>query len=162
MSGIRVTYSGLISFTIGLASILTGIIFTLIVTRQLSPEEFGTWNLIGGLIVYVVIVEPTISYWVTRELARGKESGKTGVFFSGIFTIGAIIAYIIIAYYVAQNSDADQSILFLGAILIPLMFVNRTLTGVSLGWKAGRISRVALIERVYDRKGVEARLGGAG
>ena len=56
MSGIRVTYSGLISFVVGLASVFTGIIFTIIVTRQLTPEEFGTWNLIGGLIVYAVII----------------------------------------------------------------------------------------------------------
>jgi len=81
MSGIRVTYSGLISFFVGLTSVFTGIIFVLIVTRQLTPEEFGTWNLMGGLIIYVIIIEPITAYWVTREIARGKETGKTAVFF---------------------------------------------------------------------------------
>ena len=149
MSGIRVTYSGLISFVVGLATIFTGIIFTLIVTRQLTPEEFGSWNLIGGLIIYVVIIEPTISYWVTREVARGTESGKTAVFFSGIFSIGGIIAYLIIAFFVAQSTDAEQSILFLGAILIPLMFLNRTLTALNLGWKPHAASYGKLFLEIF-------------
>ena len=149
MSGIRVTYSGLISFAVGLVSVFTGMIFILIVTRQLTPEEFGTWNLIGGLIVYVIIIEPTISYWVTREIARDKESGKTAVFFSGIFSIGAILAYLIIAYFIAQNTDAKESILFLGAILIPVMFLNRTLTAVNLGWKPHAVSYGILFLEIF-------------
>ena len=149
MSGIRVTYSGLISFGVGIARIFTGIVFTLIVTRQLTPEEFGSWNLIGSLIVYVVIIEPTISYWVTREVARGKESGKTAIFFSGIFSIVGVIAYLIIAYLVAQNTDAEQSILFIGAILIPLMFLNRTLTALNLGWKPHAVSYGKLFLEIF-------------
>lgn len=149
MSGIRVTYSGLISFVVGLASVFTGIIFVLIVTRQLTPEEFGTWNLIGGLIIYVIIIEPTIAYWVTREIARGKETGKTAVFFSGVFSIGGVLAYLIIAYFIAQNTDAEESILFLGAILIPVMFLNRTLTAVNLGWKPHAVSYGILFLEIF-------------
>jgi len=51
MSGIRVTYSGLVSFGINLISVVTGLVFTLIVTRKLSVEEFGTWGLINGIII---------------------------------------------------------------------------------------------------------------
>lgn len=149
MSGIRVTYSGLISFVIGLGSIFTGIIFTLIVTRQLTPEEFGSWNLISGMIVYVILIESTISYWATREIARGKESGKTAVLFSGIFSIGALVAYIIIAHFIAQQTDAKESTLFLGAILIPVMFLNNTLTAINLGWKPHAVSYGKLAFEIF-------------
>ena len=50
MSSIRVTYSGLITFVLMLVSIVTGLIFTLIVTRRLDQIEFGLWSLIGGII----------------------------------------------------------------------------------------------------------------
>lgn len=135
MSGIRVTYSGLISFAVGITSILTGIVFTLIVTRSLTAEEFGTWNLIGGLITYVIIVEPIVSYWVTREIARGIESGKTAIFSSSIFSIGGVIVYIVIAYFLAEYLHINQNILLFAAILIPVIFLNRTLTAINLGWK---------------------------
>ncbi len=135
MSNIRVTYSGLISLGIGLVSVLTGIIFTLIVTRQLTPEEFGTWNLIGSLILYVIIAEPIISYWATRQVARGIESGRTAVFSSGIFSIIGSFIYILIVLLVSEQTNADKDILLFSIILIPLMFVNRTLIAINLGWK---------------------------
>ena len=96
MSNIRVTYSGLIGLVIGLCTVVTGIIFILIVTRSFTPEELGNWGLIGGLISYVIIIEPMISYWSTREIARDIESGKTAVFSSGIFSIFGILAFLAI------------------------------------------------------------------
>lgn len=135
MSSIRVTYSGLISLAIGLSSIVTGLVFTIIVTRQLTQEEFGTWNLIGGLIVYVTIIEPIISYWTVREIARGAQSGRTSIFTSGIFSTLAIVAYLIIAYFVGIQLGVELDILFLSAILIPVTFLNNTLSAITIGWK---------------------------
>ena len=79
MSNIRVTYSGLIQFVVGLIIIIAGFVSTLIVTRSLTVEEFGTWRLILGVIVYALAIQPMISFWSTREIARGVESGKTAI-----------------------------------------------------------------------------------
>ena len=100
MSNIRVTYSGLISLAIRFLSLFTGLAFTLIVTRQLSEEEFGTWGLISAIIVYATIINPIINYWSTREIARGQESGKTAFVSNGIFSAGGMFVYIIIAFFV--------------------------------------------------------------
>lgn len=140
MSGIRVTYSGLISFFIRLLSIFTGLIFTLIVTRELSQEEFGTWGLIGGLILYVTVIEPIISYWTTREIARGEKSGKTALFSSAVFSVAGTGVYIIIALIVANQTDSQENVLTLAAILIPVMFLNYTLNAINLGWKPQAVS----------------------
>jgi len=107
----------------------------MIVTRTLTQLELGTWTLIGGLITYVVIIEPTISYWALRETARGIKSGRTAIASSGVFSLIGILAYLIIAYFVGQQTDADVNILFFGVLLIPLMFLNRTLKAIALGWK---------------------------
>jgi len=135
LSNIRVTYSGLISLAVGLSSLITGTIFTLIVTRSLTPEEFGTWGLIGGLLSYVLIVEPIISYWTTREVAREEKSGKTAIVTSSMFSVIAIFAYIVIAYFVSLGTDADSDVLSFALILVPVMFLNKTLTAINLGWK---------------------------
>lgn len=135
LSGIRVTYSGLISFVVGIGSLLTGILFTLITTRSLSPVEFGTWNLIGALITYVTIVEPIASYWSTREIARGIESGRTAFFSSGIFSAGGVLAYVIIAYFISGQVHADKSVVLFAGILVPAIFLNKTLTAINLAWK---------------------------
>lgn len=129
------TYSGLIGLVIGSSTIFTGLIFLLIVTRTLSPEELGTWSLIGGLLTYVIIIEPMISYWTTREIARGVESGKTAVVSSGLFSVVGILAYIIIAYVVSEPTATDVNVLYFAALMIPFIFLNRTFSAIALGWK---------------------------
>ena len=56
MSNIRVGYAGSIAFFIGIIRLILGFVFITVVTRILSPEEYGTWTLIGGLLVYVLIL----------------------------------------------------------------------------------------------------------
>lgn len=135
MSGIRVTYSGLISFVIGIGSIVTGMIFTLIVTRRLTPDEFGEWGLIGALTGYVLIMIPVISYWSPREIARGEKSGKTAFQSSILFSFGAILVYLIIAKLIGLQTELDLELLFLASIIIPVEFARKSLTNICLGFK---------------------------
>lgn len=135
MSDIRVTYSGLISFVIGIISIITGTAFTLIVTRQLSVEEFGTWGLIGSIIAYMLLIESTIFFWMTRETARKIPSAKTGFVVSGMFTTVAMLIYGIVSFFVGSQSNADISIMLFAVILVPVNFLNHTLSGINQGWK---------------------------
>lgn len=135
MSNIRVTYSGMISFIITISTLLTGVIFTLIVTRKLSPEDLGAWGLIGGLLTYVLVIEPIISTWTTRETAREIKSAKTAIVSISGFSLIGIIAYLIIAILVSQNSEVKIEILYFGVMMVPMMFLNRILIAISLGSK---------------------------
>lgn len=135
MSSIRVTYSGLISFIISIISIVTGLIFTIIVTRQLTPEEFGTWGIIGAMTAYMLIFEPIVNNWTTREIARGKESGRTAIFSTGLFSTIAILGYIIIIILFESQTEIDFNILLFGVILIPLAFFRAVLQSIAMGYK---------------------------
>jgi len=125
----------LIALTVGVASVLTGAIFTLIVTRRLSPEEFGIWSIIGSMISYFLIAEPIISFWSTRQIARGEKVGKTSLTSSTMFSLGAIPFYIILSYYVSQVSHSHYDSMILAAMLLPVSFVSQTLSGINLGHK---------------------------
>ncbi len=140
MSNIRVTYSGLLSLSIRFFSVFTGLAFTLIVTRQLTPEEFGTWGLISGIIIYAIIINPVINYWSTREIARGQESGKTAFLSNGVFSAGGMLVYIIIAYFVGLQSDAELDVLLLASILVPVIFINDSLSAINTAWKPHVVS----------------------
>jgi O-antigen/teichoic acid export membrane protein len=140
MSGIRVTYSGLISLSIRLSSIITGLVFTLIVTRQLTQDEFGTWGVINGIFIYAIAIHPIITYWATREIARGEKSGKTVFLSSSSFSILGLVIYIAVAAFVSFQSDAEFEMLVFAAILIPMIFVNDSLSAISLGSKPQVVS----------------------
>lgn len=135
MSGIRVTYSGLISFVIGIVSVFTGLIFTIIVTRRLTPDEFGEWGLIGALVGYILIINPVISFWNTREIARGEKSGRTAFQTSILFSFGAILIYFIIAKLIGAQANVDLDLLLLASIMIPVEFVKYSLTSICNGFK---------------------------
>ena len=140
MAEIRVTYSGLISVAVGLITIITGLLFTIILTRTLDPIEFGTWGIITTLFFSVLQIEPIISYWVTREVARGLESAKTAIFSSGVFSSMAVIIYLIIVHFVHSGTDTNFESIFFAAFLIPIIFLNRVLSGINLGWKPQAVS----------------------
>ena len=140
MPEIRVTYTGLISLIGGIISVLTGTIFTLIITRTVTPEEYGTWGLILGLITYVSLIGPIVSYWSTRDTARNIQSGKTAILSSMLLSIGAVSIYILISYLMGNYTNVEKNVLLFAAILIPAMFINGILSAINLGWKPHAIS----------------------
>lgn len=115
-------------------SVFTGIVFTLIVTRKLSPEEFGVWSIIGGMISYFLIVEPLITYWSTRQVARGEQVGATSLFSGVIFSLGVIPGYVAFVYLVYGNNSYLHSMI-LASILLPLTLVSLIIDSINLGYK---------------------------
>lgn len=140
MSNIRVTYSGLISLLVSLSAVITGTIFVVMITRKLSPEELGTWTLITNVVSYALIIEPIISYWTARQIARGEKVSKTSVFTSSIFSIGGLITYFIISFFLSGSLRVDLSVLLLASFLVPLSFLQSTLSSVCLSYKPHSIS----------------------
>jgi hypothetical protein len=93
----------------------------------------------------VLNIEPIISYWATREVARGLESAKTAIFSSGIFSSMAVIIYLIIVHFVHSGTDTDFESVFFAAFLIPIIFLNKVLAGINLGWKPQAVSYGILV-----------------
>ena len=129
------TYSGLIAFSVSLIGMITGTMFVIFVTRRLSAEEFGLWTLIGSMLVYVTIIQPIITYWSTRQLARGEEVGKTAFGSGWILSAIGFVVYSLIAIGVSFQLGTDLFILLLAGALIPLTFLSTVLNGISLSFK---------------------------
>jgi hypothetical protein len=119
---------------------MTGIVFTLIVTRSLSQEEFGLWTLLGSMISYVIIFEPLISFWTSRQIARGMDVGKTAMLTSGLLSSVAFFVFLGISFYVSNLTQSDIGILLLSSALVPLTFISNTLAGINLGHKPQAVS----------------------
>ena len=107
----------------------------IIVTRSLSVSDYGTWGLINGLFIFPILLEPIISYWAVREIARGDNSGKTAFFSSSTFTLLGIIVYFLAVIMVTSQTDVDNDILILSIILVPVIFLNKTLREINSVWK---------------------------
>jgi len=140
LSDIRVTYAGLIAFVVGIVSVLTGLIFVLIITRTLTPEEFGTWGLIIAVLNYLLISEVIINYWTVRQIARSEPVGKTGLLSSTFFILAAIPIYLAYVYFTSDQSNIIFDSMLLGIILIPVYFLSNALVQINLGHKPHAVS----------------------
>lgn len=140
MSSIRITYSGLIGLAVRLSSLITGMMFSIIITRNLVPEEFGLYALIGSLIAYAMFGHVISAFWVPRHIPRGEEVGKTALLTNGLFSLVGMLAYLIAAYFVAQNTNSDFNILLLGSLLIPATYIANTLDDINQGFRPQAVS----------------------
>lgn len=149
MSNIRVTYSGLITFVVSLISVFTGMFFVIVITRRLSPDEFGTWSLIIGLVTYFAIAEHIVSYWNTRQIARGEQVGKSSLVSSGLFSVAAMPLYLILAYFLVESSNVNWEVLIFGLLLVPVFYVSHNLLGINQGHKPQATSYALLIFEIF-------------
>ncbi len=103
MSRVRVRRSGLVSFAVKLGSLLTGLVFTVLVTTHLSTSEFGLWSLIGKTLGYTLLPTSILAFWTTRYRARGVFLGKTIVVGSAIFSVVLSLVFLAISIPIAST-----------------------------------------------------------
>jgi O-antigen/teichoic acid export membrane protein len=92
---IRLQYSGFVIFAARMLSVGTGMIFTLLITRNVKTEQFGIWGNMFDLTAWFIILASAIPFWTTRFVARGKEgAAKTGFFANLAIAIISAVLYI--------------------------------------------------------------------
>ena len=108
-NNLRLRYSGLIVFTTQLLGVITGLIFTLLLTRSMTADEFGIWTNIFDYTPYFILVSGILPFWVTRFTARDKESaivtGSVSQLFIGLI---ATLAYLPVIYFISNAIGTTQ------------------------------------------------------
>jgi len=133
-SEIRVRYSGFIVFAAQILSLITGVVFTLLLTRNMkTPDEFGAWSFIFYLTNFFIILNGVFPFWATRFVARGKE-GTTKTAFSAnlIIALVSMVVYLVVAAP-ALNAFSISSIYLFVYALASLQILNMFLIAVLEG-----------------------------
>jgi hypothetical protein len=83
-------------FLFRLLSVGTGLLFTLIVTRNITLEEYGVYSNIGDTLSYFTLASTIIPFWVTRFTARERwDSPKTGLIINLLIASASAAVYLI-------------------------------------------------------------------
>lgn len=150
---IRLQYSGFVIFAARMISVATGMIFTLLITRNTTQEQYGIWSNVFDLIAYFAILAAAIPFWTTRFVARGKEgAAKTG------FIANLVIALISVSLYMPLvplfislfNISSSYLIVYLIASMhiIELYLIN-VLEAVLRATKPQTVGYGLLIEEIF-------------
>ncbi|MDA4130284.1 MAG: hypothetical protein OK457_05900, partial [Thaumarchaeota archaeon] len=159
MTSINVRRSGLVSFAVRLSSTITGLVFVVLVTSNLSTADFGLWQLISKTVGYVIFPVVILTFWTTRYRARGTKLGKTVFVASLLFSVVLTFVYLLVSLAVVGSVTpraGPTSNLFFFLISTPqiaLYLVALTLEGIlwgsrpegaSVGFGVFEISKVFL------------------
>ena len=118
---IRLRYSGFIVFSTQLLGVITGLIYTILLTRNMTKSEYGIWSNIFDYTIYFLLFSNILPFWVTRFTARGKEGTvKTSAFTQLSIGIISSIIYLPIIYLISNSigTSAYLLIYFLAALNI--------------------------------------------
>ncbi len=118
-SEIRVQYSGFIIFAAQIFSTVTGLAFTLLLTRisARSPSEFGAWSFIFYLTALFTIVSGVFPFWATRWAARGKEGAiKTATTANALAGLVSALAYLAFVSPMLGTFHVDPAFMLIYAL----------------------------------------------
>ena len=84
--------TGLVVFGARIGSIFTGLVFLVLITRSLSAQQFGLYEVITDLVEFSAYPAGAFAFWATRDIARGKMFGKTAILLNlAISALGVVI-----------------------------------------------------------------------
>lgn len=135
MSNIRLRYSGFIVFLSRFLSLFTGLAFTILITRQLTIEEFGLWQIISAAVAVSLAPSFVVNFWLTRFEARNQGAAVTGAILNlGMLSIGTTIFFLIVIP-MAQQLSSPLPIFLLAGVQVPLYYFVNNFEAVSFGVK---------------------------
>ena len=132
---LRIAYAGIIQFTAQLLTLFTGLIFVALVTRNLTIEEFGLWQILGSSLGLLLIPLAPLSYWTVRYSARGYDVGKTSLL-AGVMSIPIfVIVYLMLALTASASIEAILFFVLLYMIQIPALCVWTSVKPIAMAYK---------------------------
>jgi O-antigen/teichoic acid export membrane protein len=132
-TAVRVRYSGFVVFAAQILGLVTGLVFTLLLTRNMSPAEFGTWSFISSLMALFVLPSALFPFWATRFLARGMEGApKTALFANLVVGAASIVVYLVVVAPLISAFGISSAYLLV-YLLASLQILNLFLINVHEG-----------------------------
>jgi O-antigen/teichoic acid export membrane protein len=147
---LRIQYSGLIIFAAQLISVVTGLVFTLLLTRNMSPDQYGVWGNIFDVTGYFLMFSGFIPFWAIRFVARGEEGATKTAFVANLtVAIGLAAAYIPLAPLIAASLHTNEaSVYVLASGQIVTTYAVNTLESCLRAKRPQAIGYGLLIEEV--------------
>lgn len=133
MNNVRLQFSGIVRFAAIIFSLFTGLVFTTLVTRNLSIEEYGQWSAIGSLIGYGIFPALGLGYWFTRYTARNIHIANMGLVFSLIFSFIGVLVFFLAAMLFLPDLSILMSVLVFAAFQVITYSLVNSLTAIGNG-----------------------------
>ena len=149
---IRLQYSGFVLFGAKMLTVATGIIFTLLITRNATEKQVGIWSNVFDLTAYFTLLGVAFPFWSGRFVARGKKGAlKTGVIANlivALISLGIYFPLVPVITLALNVPQAYLTIYFIASIQIVELYLINALEAGLRAEKPQAIGYGLLIEEV--------------
>lgn len=108
-----------------------GLLFTVMVTRRLSVDEFGIWQYITALLGYFIMPSSIVSFWLTRDVVRGSKVARVGILTNLLFSLAAAGMFAAASYPLSSGIGANVIYFLLCCIQLPEIYILNTLESIA-------------------------------
>jgi len=119
--------------------------FTILVTRRLSEEAFGTWQFYLSLLYYFVIPSSIVNYWLTRDIGRGRKVARSGVIFSSTISMISAVVFVFLSPVFRESVNIDTQTLLAFTFWIIVMCCVSSLEAICYGIQPQTVGYGAII-----------------
>lgn len=133
-ASVRPKKTGLIVFSSRIVSVFTGLLFLVMMTRWLTPSQFGLWEFIIDVVAFAAYPTGIITYWATREVARGKPVARTALLTSQITSVLGIGVYLLLALLSYREVGSVLGPFLLSIALVPLAYWTQSSASLISGY----------------------------
>jgi O-antigen/teichoic acid export membrane protein len=132
--GVRLKYASLIVYVLNIAGAIFALYFATLLTHKVSQEDYGNYIMIMRYISYFLIPSAIYNYWISRNISRGQNTSRTGIYASAFFATGSLPIYLAVVWVASSTFNQPILPLILSAGILFLSFINGAVTQVSGGY----------------------------
>ena len=131
---ISVRRTGLVVFSARIGSIFTGLVFLLLMTRSLSTQQFGLWEVVIDVVTFASYPSTLLVYWATRDIARGLMRGKTALGMNLVLSVAGIAIYVVLSFFTSGPINSEWETFLLATLLVPIAYWNNATNAIVSGY----------------------------
>ena len=120
--GLRIAHAGFIQFIAQLVTLATGLVFVILVTRNLSVSDFGLWQIVGSATGIALLPSIVVTFWSLRGVARREDVGKSSIAAAIIMLPLAFAIFLAVSTGIGTRVDIVMVVVI--AVLLQLPFIT--------------------------------------
>ena len=131
-----------------IVSAFTGLLFTIMAARWLTPAGVGTWEVIVTLVTFSAYPVGVVAFWATRDIARGQMVGKTAFIFGTLLSGAGLVLYFGFSFFTYSRIAASVLPFVLGTLLVPLSYWSAVSNSIVQGFRPSAYGYALIISEV--------------
>ena len=133
-SGVRLKYASLVMYALNIGGAIFALYFITLLTRRVTVDEYGIYVMIMRYVSYFLVPSAVYAFWIGRNISRGQNTSRTGVYTSLVFALGSLPIYLAVMWFVSSQFNQPLLPLILSAGILILELLNSSINAVSGGY----------------------------